>query len=45
MSSLQQNWRKVQNRFCLEVSGVVGGGRGEGEEGEIVQTKYAYMNK
>jgi hypothetical protein len=26
MSSLQQNWRKGQNRFCLEAKGV--GGRG-----------------
>jgi hypothetical protein len=28
ISSLQQNWRKGQNRFCLEVRG----GRGEREE-------------
>jgi hypothetical protein len=27
MSSLQQNWRKGQNRFCLKVRGV--GGRGK----------------
>jgi hypothetical protein len=27
ISTLQQNWRKVQNRFCLEVR------RGGGEEG------------
>jgi hypothetical protein len=34
MSSLQQNWRRRQNRFCLEVrrvggemAGVGGGGR------------------
>jgi hypothetical protein len=26
ISTLQQNWRKGQNRFCLELSG---GGRGE----------------
>jgi hypothetical protein len=24
MSSLQQNWRKRQNKFCLEARGVVG---------------------
>jgi hypothetical protein len=24
LSSLQQNWRRGQNRFCLEVMGVVG---------------------
>jgi hypothetical protein len=29
MSSLQQNWRKRQNRFCLEVRGVE---RGEGRD-------------
>jgi hypothetical protein len=28
MSSLQQNWRKGQNRFCLEVR--QGGGEREG---------------
>jgi hypothetical protein len=27
MSSFQQNWRKGQNRFCLEVGGVVMGRR------------------
>jgi hypothetical protein len=37
MSSLQQNWRRGQNRFCLEEMGV--GGR------EMAQTMYAYMNK
>jgi hypothetical protein len=29
MSSLQQNWRKGQNKFCLEVSGVGTGGRND----------------
>jgi hypothetical protein len=29
MSSLQQNWRKGQNRFCLEGRGR-GRGRGQG---------------
>jgi hypothetical protein len=45
MSSLQQNWRRGQNRFCLEARGLgrVGGGRGQGEE--MAQTMYAHMNK
>jgi hypothetical protein len=38
MSSLQQNWRKGQNRFCLEA-------RGERGEGEMAQTMYTCMNK
>jgi hypothetical protein len=42
MSSLQQNWRRGQNRFCLEAREV-----GEEEEGggEVAQTMYAHMNK
>jgi hypothetical protein len=34
MSSLQQNWRKGQNRFCLEKKGVLGrkGAVGRGEK-------------
>jgi hypothetical protein len=32
MCSLEQNWRKGQNRFCLEVKGFEG--RGKGEKGE-----------
>jgi hypothetical protein len=32
MSSLQQNWRRGQNRFCLEASGVEGD-EGGGEQG------------
>jgi hypothetical protein len=39
MSSLQKNWRKGQNRFCLEVKEVGGDGGGE-----ITQTMYAHMN-
>jgi hypothetical protein len=36
MFSLQQNWRKEQNRFCLEVKGVeVEEGRGGGHGGEM----------
>jgi hypothetical protein len=33
MSSLQQNWRKGQNRFFLEARGVGGKGRGCGTGG------------
>jgi hypothetical protein len=33
MFSLQQNWRRGQNRFCLKVKGRVRRGRGEGAEG------------
>jgi hypothetical protein len=42
ISTLQQNWRKVQNRFCLE-----GGERewGQQQEGEMTQTMYADVNK
>jgi hypothetical protein len=43
VSTLQQNWRKAQNRFCLE------GRRGRvwrwGQEGEMTQIMYAHVNK
>jgi hypothetical protein len=48
--SLQQNWRRGQKRFCLEARGVGvdgrgrGGGEGGGQEGEMTQTIYAYIN-
>jgi hypothetical protein len=48
-SSLQQNWRKGQNKFCLEASGAgrkggsSGGGWGQGEE--MTQTMCAHMNE
>jgi hypothetical protein len=55
MSSLQQSWRRGQNRFCLEAMGVGGRRRGWGsrrekkgvgeQEGEMAQTMYAHMNK
>jgi hypothetical protein len=48
MSSLQQNWRRGQNRFCLEAMGVEGVGGGKGTErtvGERAQSMYAHMNK
>jgi hypothetical protein len=38
MSSLQQNWRRGQNRFCLEVKGRWGGEGGV--EGEMAQCMY-----
>jgi hypothetical protein len=39
MSSLQQNWRKGQNSFCLEA-------RGEGERNDPNNVcTYEYMNK
>jgi hypothetical protein len=41
MSTLQQNWRKGQNRFCLEMRGL---GR-EREGAEMAPTMYAHMNK
>jgi hypothetical protein len=48
MSSLQQNWRKGQNRFCLEVRGVGERGRewevgGKNDPNNVCT--YEYMNK
>jgi hypothetical protein len=46
MSSLQKNWRKGQNRFCLEARRV--GRKREGvscSREEMTQTMYADMNK
>jgi hypothetical protein len=46
MSSLQQNWRKGQNRFCLKVRGMVGGVSGGGGRNEPNNVcTYEYMNK
>jgi hypothetical protein len=45
MYSFQQNWRRGQNRFCLEVRGVVGRRRGWGAGVEMASTMYAHMNK
>jgi hypothetical protein len=45
MSSLQQNWRKGQNRFCLEARGVGGEGGGRGQWEEMTQIMYAHVNK
>jgi hypothetical protein len=44
MSTLQQNWRRGQNSFCLEVRGIGGERRGKGHGEEMAQTTYAYMN-
>jgi hypothetical protein len=45
MFSLQQNWRRGQNRFCLEERGVGIGERGQGQGGKMAQTMYTHMNK
>jgi hypothetical protein len=45
MFSLQQNWRRGQNRICQEVREVRGRGRKLRTGGEMAQTMYAYMNK
>jgi hypothetical protein len=45
MSSLQENWRKRQSRFCLEAREVGGRCRGEEGGGELAKTMYAHMNK
>jgi hypothetical protein len=45
MSSLQQNWRSRQNKFCLEVRGVWEKEQIRGLGGEMAQIMYAHMNK
>jgi hypothetical protein len=47
MPSFQQNWRKGQNRFSLEVRGVGERGRRRerGQGVDMAQTMYARMNK
>jgi hypothetical protein len=45
MSTLQQNWRRGQNRLYLEARGVGVRGRGCEAEGEMAPTMYARMNK
>jgi hypothetical protein len=44
MPSLQQNWRRGQNRFCLQAREVMGRGSGEEQRGEMAQTMYVHMN-
>jgi hypothetical protein len=45
ISTLQWNWRKAQNRFCLEGRGEGNRGSGQGQEGEMTQTMYVHVNK
>jgi hypothetical protein len=45
MSSLQQNWRRGQNRLCLEAKRIRGREGERGWGGEMTQTMYANMNK
>jgi hypothetical protein len=47
MSSLQQNWRKGQNKFCVEAQEGEEEMEGEGRRrwGEMTQTMYAHVNK
>jgi hypothetical protein len=46
MSTLQQNWRKRQNRFCLEARGVEGEGEsGWWHRGRNGSKMYVHMNK
>jgi hypothetical protein len=45
ISTLQQNWRNGQNRFCLEERGMRGEGGGGGQGGEMAQTMYVHMIK
>jgi hypothetical protein len=44
-SSVQQNWRRGQNRICLEEKRVGERRRDRRQEGEMAQTMYAHMNK
>jgi hypothetical protein len=44
MSSLQQNLRKGQNRFCLEARVVVGRGKGWRAGEKMTKTMYAHMS-
>jgi hypothetical protein len=45
MSSLQQIWRRGQNRFCLDARELRGRGKRQGAGEEMAQTMYAHMNK
>jgi hypothetical protein len=45
ISAIQKNWRKGQNRFCLEAREVGERGRGWVVGVEMAQTMYAHMNK
>jgi hypothetical protein len=45
ISTLQRNWSKEQNRFCLEAEWGEGEKGEQGQEGEMAQTMYAHVNK
>jgi hypothetical protein len=46
MFSLQQNWRRGQNKFCLEAKLGWEEGKGVREKGgEVAQTMYTHVNK
>jgi hypothetical protein len=44
MSTLERNWRKVQNRFFLQGRGEGRRKWGQGQEREMNQTMYARVN-
>jgi hypothetical protein len=43
ISTLQRNWRKAQNRLCLEARGA--GEKGEGRQWEEMTQMCAHVNK
>jgi hypothetical protein len=45
LSSVQRNWRRGQNRFCLEARRVGEDEGVGGQGGGMTQTMYAHMNK
>jgi hypothetical protein len=45
MLSLQQNWRREQNRFCLEARGDRRRGRRARAGEEMAPKMYVHMNK
>jgi hypothetical protein len=45
ISTLQWNWRKAQNTFCLEGKEEEGESGGWRQEGEMTQTMHVHVNK
>jgi hypothetical protein len=45
MSTLQQNWRRGQSKFCQEARRVGGRERRRGQGGEMALIMYTHMNK
>jgi hypothetical protein len=45
MSTLQQNWRRGQNRFCLEVKGVGRSGRGQEQRREMATNNKNFLKE